>query len=110
MTIFFHFASGYTLNHLAGIPGEVNMFLALTGTYPDAAALPETIRKNYSGMYGHLHHREPLLWFWPWTALHLGIDRLTHKKTGGYYWWVKYAEGVLWLGLIAYWASVKGWL
>jgi hypothetical protein len=33
----------------------------------------------------------------PPVLLHWGIDKLTHKKDGGWVWWAYWLEGILWV-------------
>ena len=109
MTIPGHFLLTAMLSDLCGCSPVVTVGFALSATYPDVAALPESLREDWS-TYNELHFHTPWLWLYPPTALHLLLDRWMHKPEGEWYWWAYGVEAVFDLACVAYFLGRFGWL
>jgi hypothetical protein len=101
-----HFALTATLLHLSGAPAWVNVLLSWSSVYPDFADVDETSQDRWDGLYYRLHHETPWLWLWFPTGLHLFVDRLWHKRAGGWRWWGWYGEILVWILILWYWLRI----
>jgi hypothetical protein len=77
----------------------VALLIALTGGLPDLIPAVQTLQGNWSGPYHWCHSslwwRDALMPTW---GLHLLLDSLCHKPTGGWYEWTYWVD---WTFLVA---------
>jgi hypothetical protein len=103
---------------LLGIPWWINVVVGLVGAFPDLYALPETMRGIWNNLYKKSHaifdiiplpdgstvDGAPIVWKFmiPPMLEHIFFDRLTHKSTGGWYWWAYVIEAILDIGVVLF--------
>jgi len=102
MTTPLHGVTTFCLAH--AMTGDIlfSAAVAFIGMEPDLYALEETFWGDYADIYHEMHHPPLWRWFIAPYALHLLVDRLTHKRSGGWAWWAYPVEGIGWGISIAY--------
>ena len=87
------------------------LLIALTGGLPDLIPAWQTLHGNWSGLYRWCHS---FLWWRdilvPTWGLHLLLDRVTHKPTGGWYAWVWWVDALLLTVAVVWVLWSEGWL